>query len=255
MVPGEDNGPGDHYLNPKTVFAILPPMPRTPRRCPGGLVFHVLNRAVAKIKLFRHDNDYVAFEHAFAQAYERFPLEIFAYTVMPNHWHFVLRPKRDGDLTAFMQWLTLTHAQRWRTSHKTVGYGPLYQGRFKAFAIEQDEHLETVLRYVERNPLRAKLVENAEDWRWGSLHRRTHNAHEERAPLSDWPIPRRSDWLKFVNRPQTTAEEQAIAKSIRRSCPFGKPTWQSQMAERLDLAHSLRPVGRPPIQAQATLKP
>src|SRR5689334_11397366 len=122
-------------------------MPRTRRCCPGGIVYHVLNRAVAKIRLFRNDKDYLAFERTLVQANERFPLEIFAYCVMPNHWHFVVRPKRDGDLTAFMQWLTLTHAQRWRTSHGTVGYGPLYQGRFKAFAIQQDEHLETVLRY------------------------------------------------------------------------------------------------------------
>jgi hypothetical protein len=75
-------------------------------------------------------------------------------------------------LSAFMNWLTLTHTQRWRHAHHTVGYGPLYQGRFKSFPIQRDEHLLSVCRYVERNPLRAGIVERAEDWRWSSLWHR-----------------------------------------------------------------------------------
>ena len=81
---------------------------------------------------------------------------------MPNHWHFVLWPQGDGDLSEFMRWLTVTHTQRWHAAHHTAGTGPLYQGRFKSFPIQADDHLLTVLRYVERNALRANLVERAD---------------------------------------------------------------------------------------------
>jgi putative transposase len=252
-------------------------MPRRPRRCPGGHVYHVLNRAVARITLFRHDKDYAAFERTLAQAQAKFPLDIFAWCVMPNHWHLVLRPTRGDDtrLSQFMQWLTLTHAQRWRTSHHTVGYGPLYQGRFKAFPIQRDDaHLLTVLRYVERNPLRAGLVKRAQDWPWSSL-RHLHNADKNRdgdgfdriaeaaqaaaitvadpdhlprrPPLAPWPIeqPSPADWLALVNRPQTRAEEEALQQSIHRSRPFGDPEWQKKTAAALDLQSSLNPPGRP----------
>lgn len=224
-------------------------MPRPLRHCPGGIVYHVLNRAVARIKLFRRDADYLTFERTLAEAHARLPVELFAYCVMPNHWHLVLRPHCDGDLSTFMQWLTLAHAQRWRTSHNTVGYGPLYQGRFKAFAIEEDIHLLTVLRYVERNPRRANLVQAAQVWQWSSLSRRLDGlpaaADTRGAPLADWPVERPTDWAARVNRPQTAAEELAITQSIHRSRPFGSPPWQEKTARTLGLTSCFRPAGRP----------
>jgi putative transposase len=203
--------------------------------------------------LFRRDADYLAFERTLAEAHARLPIDLLAYCVMPNHWHLVLRPRRDRDLSAFMQWLTLAHAQRWRASHNTIGFGPLYQGRFKSFAIEQDAHLLTVLRYVERNPRRANLVTAAQDWQWSSLHHRRLDAAADDAastdaptpPLADWPVERPRDWTAIVNRAQTAAEEQAIAQSIRRSRPFGSPVWQQQTARRLGLASCFRAPGRP----------
>jgi putative transposase len=92
---------------------------------------------------------------------------------MPNHWHLVVWPERDGDLSEFMRWLTLTHTQRWHAKHHTQGTGPLYQGRFKGFPVANDEHCLRVLRYVEGNPLRAGLARSARRWRWSSLGRAT----------------------------------------------------------------------------------
>jgi putative transposase len=220
-------------------------MPRRARQCPGGIVYHVLNRAVAKIDLFRTTKDHEAFQQTLRQAHARLPVDLLAYCVMSNHWHFVLRPKRDGDLSAFMQWLTLAHVQRWRTAHQSVGYGPLYQGRFKAFPVQRDSHLLTVLRYVERNPLRAQLVRHAQDWRWSSLHARLNGSDEERSILADWPIDRPSNWVQFVNKPQTEAEEHALELSIHRSRPFGDPDWQLRTAKRLGLISCFREPGRP----------
>jgi putative transposase len=139
-------------------------MPRSARHAPGGIIYHALNRAVARLPLFQKDGDYEAFERVLALALKKYPIRLLAYCVMPNHWHMVLWPREDGELSAFLRWLTLTHSMRWHTHYHTTGTGHLYQNRFKSFPIEADDHLYTVLRYVERNALRANLVKRAEDW-------------------------------------------------------------------------------------------
>lgn len=210
------------------------------------MIYHVLNRSVARVQLFRGEKDYLSLLSALAEAQERIPVDLLSYCVMPNHWHLVLRPHEDGHLSQFMQWFTLTHVQRWRTSHQTVGFGPLYQGRFKAFPIEQDRHLLTVFRYVERNALRAKLARRAQDWPWSSLHIPQASHDGLKLPtLAVWPIPRPADWLHRVNTPQTPAEEKAVLESISRSRPFGSPDWQIRAARKLNLNSCFRPVGRP----------
>lgn len=226
-------------------------MPRSARQCPGGIVYHVLNRSVARIDLFKSQRDHEVFQKTLREAQARFSVELFAYCVMINHWHLVVRPHKNGELSAFMQWLTLTQVQRWRTSHNTVGFGPLYQGRFKAFAIEEDPHLVTVLRYVERNPLRAGIVNLAQDWRWSSLHARLFGTAEEKAILAEWPVETPTDWPAFVNEPQTAAEEETLRQSIHRSRPYGSPAWQDQTAKRLNLSSSLRRGGRPKSETAA----
>ena len=177
-------------------------MPRRPRICPAKTCFHVLNRAVARLTLFEKAEDYEAFERVLVEAVAKEGLPIFAYTVMPNHWHFVVRPETDSQLSDFFRWLT--HTMRWHAHYHTEGTGHLYQGRFKTFPVQDDDHLRTLLRYVERNPLRASLVENAEDWKYGSLWRRVHGKADDLAVLADWPISRprssatrhRPRWIK-----------------------------------------------------------
>ena len=121
-------------------------MPRRPRVCPASECFHVLNRAVAWLPLFEKEEDFDAFERVLAEASERELLPILAYTVMPNHWHFVVRPEKNRQLSAFFRWLTHTHTMRWHAHHHTEGTGHLYEGRFKTFPIETDQHLLVVLR-------------------------------------------------------------------------------------------------------------
>jgi putative transposase len=164
---------------------------------------------------------------------------------MRNHWHFVIWPRKDGELTAFLRWLAHTHAMRWHVAHKTVGCGHLYQGRFKSFPVQTDEHFLTVCRYVERNALTAKVVRRAEDWRWGSLWARRSGPPELKALLSDWPVTRPRHWVKLVNEPMTARELEALRTSVTRNRPFGSPAWQMKTARRLGLMHTIRSEGRP----------
>ena len=134
-----------------------------------GTVVHVLNRAVNRDRLFSDEHDYRAFLDIFAEARKRIPLRVLAFCVMPNHWHLVVWPAEDGQVSVFLHLLTLTHASRWRVARGTLGHGAVYQGRFKSFPVQSDDHVARVCRYVERTPLRAGLVQRAEEWPWGSL--------------------------------------------------------------------------------------
>jgi putative transposase len=177
-------------------------MPRAPRIDIGGVAYHVLNRAVAARRLFKEAGDYQSFERVLAEAQARSPVRLFSYCVMPTHWHLVLAPETDGGLSAFMAWLTMTHTQRWHTHHGSVGTGHLYQGRFKSFPIQEDDHFLAVCRYVERNPLRAGLVRRAEDWQWGSLWRRTQEQEGARPQEGIWsPIRKAPDPFDLTRSP------------------------------------------------------
>jgi putative transposase len=209
------------------------------------MCFHVLNRAVARLPLFEKQEDFEAFERVLIEAVTREPLPILAYCVLPNHWHFVVRPQSDQQLTDFFRWLTHTHTMRWHAHHNTGGTGHLYQGRFKAFPIEENEHLLAVLRYVERNPVRAALCELAADWRYGSAWRTQSGNEELRRLIGEWPIPRPRQWRAFVDKPQPAAEVAAIRRSISRGTPYGSEDWVTQSAVRLQLQHTLRSRGRP----------
>jgi putative transposase len=148
-------------------------------------------------------------------------------------------------LTAFLRWLTHTHTQRWHAHYHSAGTGHLYQGRYRAFPIEEDDHLLTVLRYVERNPLRAGLVQRAEAWRWSSLWRRQHAAPEAPWQLHPSPLALPNDWAKRVHKPETAAELEAVRQAIARDQPFGNEGWQRRIASRLGLEFTFRARGRP----------
>ena len=221
-------------------------MPRTARQAPGGMIFHVLNRGNAKDRIFDDDSDYLAFEKVLLEAQEHVFIRILSYCLMPNHWHLVLWTLHDGDLGRFMHRLTTTHVRRWHLHRHTVGTGHLYQGSYKSFSIEEDDHLYTVLRYVERNPVRPTMCERAEEWRWSSLWRWLHPGENDAKPvLCPWPIPRPDNWMARVNRALTKKEQDAVRVSVVRGRPFGSESWQEATAVQLGLQSTIRGRGRP----------
>ncbi|NNM87604.1 MAG: hypothetical protein HKL95_03700 [Phycisphaerae bacterium] len=230
-------------------------MARAKRKFVGNQVYHVLNRGNARADIFATATDYAAFEMILRQALERFSMRLCCYCLMPNHWHLCLWPRqRQGDdVSAFMQWLTLTHTRRWHACHGTTGHGHLYQGRFKSFPVQGDGHILKVFRYVEQNALRAKLVSAAEKWPYGSLWQRANVPVADRHWLSDWPVPQPSDWLVSVNRIPDAAQLEALRLASRRGRPFGSRSWTLDTASRLGLESSLRLRGRPPLERSAAV--
>lgn len=215
-------------------------MPRRRLEDAGGLVLHVLNRSAKRAQLFFSDQDYRAFEEILQRALTRTPTRLLCYCIMPNHWHLVLWAI-GNEVPNFMHWVTMTHAKQWHDAHETTGTGHVYQNRYRAIPVQTDSHLFSVLRYVERNPLRACLVAHAEDWKWSSLWRRCKSCDE--GLLSPWPLPQPQNWLEIVNLPQTAAEVEAIQKAVKRNRPLGQADWGAAIAARIQLP--LREPGRP----------
>ncbi|MCG3181054.1 MAG: hypothetical protein BIFFINMI_03422 [Phycisphaerae bacterium] len=223
-------------------------MPRRRRVAAGGMVYHVINRANARVPIFEKPTDYRAFLRILADVQQLIPMRILAYCVMPNHWHMTLWPIGDGDLGRFIHRLTVTHVTRWHAHHETTGSGHLYQGRFKSFPIEDGIYLLRCGCYVEANPLRAGLVQRAEEWPWGSLWQRLQlegMRAADRPVLADWPLALPRDWVERVNRRASEAEMEEIRSAVQRGRPFGSTPWQEATAARLGLEMTLRPMGRP----------
>ncbi|MEK7148652.1 MAG: transposase [Patescibacteria group bacterium] len=220
-------------------------MPRITRTDIGNYCYHVINRANARMPIFFKKEDYILFEKVLEEAIEKFSMRIIAYCLMPNHFHLVLYPKCDGDMGKFMQWLTLTHTQRWHQANSTKGSGHLYQGRYKSFLIQDDENLLSVIRYVERNALRAKLVKKSENWDFCSLARRLSGDVKKKKLLSVWPILEPKDYLSFVNTPQTIEEVENIRASVIKGKPFGTGEWIDIMIKKFGLEATARATGRP----------
>jgi putative transposase len=152
-------------------------MPRIPRGQAAGYVYHVINRGNGRTQIFHKSQDYQTFLDLLATAKTRQPVKVLAYCLMPNHFYFILQLADTMALSKFMQWLLTSHVRRYHRHYRSSGY--IWQGRFKSFPIQGDEHLLTVLRYVLQNPVRAGLAKSPDDWSWSSIR------HKE---MSD-PLP------------------------------------------------------------------
>jgi REP-associated tyrosine transposase len=184
----------------------------------GGLCIHVVTRGNARATVFHSDVDYGSMTRLMVDAQAIVRVELLAWCLMPNHMHLVIRPARNGDLSRWMHWLLTTHVQEHRVRHRTTGH--IWQGRYKAFPIQTDTHFLTVLRYVERNPVRAGLTRRAIEWKWSSVRERP-SAGMPRTLLTPSPVPLPSPWLDWVDTPLTDAELLAVRACVKRGRPPG----------------------------------
>ena len=145
----------------------------------------------------------------------------------------------------FMSWLTNTHTRRWHAIKKTVGQGHLYQGRYKSFICQEDNHFLTLARYVERNAKKANLVKRAEKWRWSSVWRREKGSAKQKKLLSTWPVSKPGDYLTWLNKPQTEEEEEVLERATAKGTPYGSESWVKKIVKKFSLEQTLRNAGRP----------
>jgi putative transposase len=215
-------------------------MPRLPRIDVGEYIYHVINRATARVQIFYTEEDYNLFELVLEEAQVKFGMRILGYCIMPNHWHLILHTRVDGEISKFMKWLTGTHTQRWHAIHGTAGAGHIYQGRYKSIIVQDNKYFIDLLRYVESNPLRANLVAKAEEWKWCSLYGRLNQSKY----LTDLPTELPVNYLESVNEKISESGYVQVRDSVIKGKPLGKDEWVQNMVERFKLHASVRPRGR-----------
>ncbi len=209
--------------------------------CVGGLCYHVINRGNRRATVFHDASDYDQFVNLMALAHEAHPVRVVAYCLMPNHFHLVLWPREDGDLSLFVHRLTTTHVRRYHRRYETSGR--VWQDRFKSFPIQHDEHLLRVLLYVERNAVRAGLAPRAAAWPWSSIHWCRRGSYPTFGDPG--PVARPEDWEARVDGDQPATDVERLRRHLGRGRPYGEPEWTVRTAHDLGLEGSLRERGRP----------
>ena len=220
-------------------------MPRVARVDVGEEIYHVINRANGRLQIFNSDEDYRLFEQLLLETKEVTDMRILAYELMPNHWHLVLYPRNDGDHATFMHKLSNAHTRKVHALTNTNGSGHLYQGRYKSFLVDSDNYLLSVVKYVERNAVRAKLVQRCENWRWGSAWLRVHGTDNQKRLLDELPTDRPDDYVKWINTVDKPDDLNTIRVSVNKSVPYGKELWVDKMVSKHHLESTLRSPGRP----------
>ncbi|HVO29030.1 MAG TPA: transposase [Candidatus Paceibacterota bacterium] len=216
----------------------------------GNVVYHVINRGNFRAPLFRREKEYDNFMRIVEDAKAIAPMRILAYCLMPNHWHMALYPENDGDLSRFMQRVTLTHTQQYHARTGTQGYGHIYQGRYKSFPVQTDAYFLNLIRYIERNAARASLAERADGWKWSSAHVRVRDIRGDgdaagRSILSPWPLAMPEDYPAWLNEPVSGDEIENIRHAVQRNRPYGSTEWTAAMIRQFGLENSIRDPWRP----------
>jgi putative transposase len=187
-------------------------MARTKRLASAGHTYHVVNRGNDRRVIFPERADYMKFREFLIEGKDRFPVDVFGHCKMPNHIHMLLRPQTDDALSAYMQWVLCRYACYLRRKTDTVGYGHIFQRRFWSAPIVDDDHFRIVLRYIEGNPSRGKLVTNAEHWEWSSLMERQKQLRNLLSPL---PLDLPDRWCALVNLGQTDNVLKRIREELK----------------------------------------
>lgn len=220
-------------------------MPRSARVDVGGEIYHVINRANGRLEIFNTDEDYQLFEQILFETKMIFDMRILAYELMPNHFHLVLYPKQSGDLGLFMHRLSNAHTRKVHARTNTNGSGHLYQGRYKSFLIDRENYLLAVIKYVERNAVRAKLVRLCEDWQWGSAWRRIHGTIQQKKLLDQISFNLPDNYKNWINLKEEDDSLNLIRTSLNKGVPYGRGQWVDNMVLKYHLESTLKSPGRP----------
>jgi len=222
-------------------------MPRIVRGLGDEVVYHVINRGNGGREVFHKEKDYEAFVRLMKEAKDRYPVKLYGYCLMPNHFHMAVRPKKGEELSKWMQWLMTSHVRRYHSHYESSGH--VWQGRYKSFMVQEDKHLLMVLRYIEGNPGRAKMVASAKEWRWSS-HNEVIGADNSGLVDKEFiEIPK--EWTEYVDASLAGNELDRVRASVNRQTPLGDATWLTKVCREFGLESTIRRRGRPRKQTAA----
>lgn len=214
-------------------------MPRIARALSDNGYYHLINRGNGRQQIFHKEGDFRAFVELMQTARSQYPVKILAWCLMPNHFHLLVQPEIAECLNKFMQWLMTSHVRRYHQHYRTSGH--VWQGRYKSFAVQDNDHLITVVRYIEANAVRAGLSASAAQWPWSSHASRI--AYSEGMQADTLPITLPDDWAAYVDTPLTDSEIEKLRNSVNRQAPYGKEDWRDELCGKMGLESTVRPRG------------
>ena len=196
-------------------------MARKPRKIPGNHPLHVCNRSAGQITIFHSISDYLCFETCLKEMIANFPLRLFAFCIMPNHYHLLVEGDTGPSVIQGLHWLGTTHAVRLRRDTSSVGRGAVYQNRFRAYPIQRNGAFYRVAHYIERNPVDANLCRSPDDWLWSSAK----PGKSQDLNLADWPVSKPGDWIETIRKPLDAVVRDEIQCHETLQNPLGDPDW------------------------------
>ena len=201
----------------------------------AGVPHHVTQRGNRRQQVFFCDADYASYLSLLSEGCAAARVAVWAYCLMPNHVHLILVPRDEDGLRAA---LGEAHRRYTRAINFREGWrGYLWQGRFSSFPMDEN-YLLACARYVELNPVRAKLAANARGWHWSSA--RAHLTGRDDKLVSVAPLLERvGDWKKFLAEGVDIDAREAIRAAERTGRPLGAAPFVRKLEKRLE-----RPLAR-----------
>ena len=217
-------------------------MARLPRVVIPGLPHHVTQRGNGRQRTFFEEADYALYLHLLAQAAERAETQIWSYCLMPNHVHIILMPSDERGLARTFGELHRRYTGYINARRRTTGH--LWQGRFGSVAMDEP-HFVTALRYVALNPVRARLVERAEDWAWSSTSALIAGADDHVVTVAP-ALERVGDFAAFLGEEFDEALEY---RALRMAETVGRPVGSSEWLKDMEAltGRTLAPRKRGPV--------
>ena len=214
-------------------------MPRIARIIAPGYHYHITQRGNCKQMVFNEKNDYSTYIRLLAKYSVEYRLSILAYCLMPNHIHIIAIPQEQNSMAKTFHVCHMKYAQHFNKKYSLSGH--LWQGRFYSCLLDEN-HFTAAVRYVENNPIRAKLSSDAISWPWSSAFAHCYNKDEMLSLGEIYQYLDVYDWKRYLAEP----ENQIDIKLIREYTLKGRPLGNTAFIQKLEVLCSRQLLPRLP---------
>ena len=218
-------------------------MSRIARAVALGFPHHVVQRGNNREKVFLHDEDKEKYLSFLKKYSDKWNSPILAYCLMSNHVHLLTRPTKNESLCKMMQGITLCYTQYINRTYKRTGR--LWESRYHSSIVDKEKYLWGVARYIEQNPMRAKIVNKAEDYPHSSAKAHIHGVKDEILGEALFEGRQREDYIELMKASIKEEEINSIRNHTKNGRPMGSESFIEKMERKLDRIFKSKPRGRP----------
>ncbi len=225
-------------------------MGRAPRITEGGFVYYVVCRGLDGLVLFNSKAECETFEGILRESVMKWEPRVLAFALHASEWHILAMPRKDGDLSRWIAWVTSVHSMRNKSLRAGTASNGLYERRFRSFPVQDNERLIDAILWIESGFTVAEAAEGEDASKTGA-HGMIQSSYSTRilTVSRDWislpPVALPADWSERVLQGLNRGSAEQIVNSIDRGAPYGDAAWVTKMATRFKLESTLRPRGRP----------